>query len=71
MKKYKVLAQSFSRETGKPTGKPRTETIDPATNVMFKNCKTIMDVKEAYESFWNYLNPKSEDVVFVQKITVK
>jgi hypothetical protein len=39
-------------------------------NVMFAECESILDVKEKYESFWNYLNPRSETVVFVSRVRI-
>ena len=65
-----VKAQAFSRLTGEPTGEPRVERIDTQENRLFERCVTILDVKAAYEAFWNDLNPGSEDVVFVQQITM-
>lgn len=63
-----VLAQSFNRKTAKPDGSAREELINIKKNKLFKHCKTVLDVKEAYESFWNHLNPTSESIVFVQSI---
>ena len=68
MKYCDVTAQSFSRENGTPDCPPRTERIDLTTNELFKNCITIMDVKNAYESFWNLLDPHSQSVVFVSSV---
>ena len=63
-----VLAQSFDRKTAKPNGSSREELVNIKKNKLFKHCKTILDIKQAYESFWNHLNPKSESIVFVQSI---
>lgn len=63
-----VTAQAFNRATGEPNGVARDETIDLDTNQLFKHCKTWLDVKKAYESFWNDLNPDSEDVVMVSNV---
>ncbi len=63
-----VLGQAFDRETGKPVGSQREELINIKENKMFKGCKNILDIKESYESFWNHLNKRSRDVVFVQSI---
>jgi len=66
---YNVTAQAFNRKTGVPSGISRVEKIVPANNSLFTGCKTIMAIKTAYESFWNDLNPRSEDVVFVSNVT--
>ncbi len=68
-KSIKVNARSFNRKTGKSCGQGRTEDIK-SDNTMFAHCKTIIDIKRIYESFWNDMNPQSEDIVFVQKIDV-
>lgn len=65
---WDVLAQSQCRHTGKPIAVARTERVD-TSNSLFASCRTIMDVKEAYEAFWNLLNPNSPQVVFVHGIT--
>jgi hypothetical protein len=64
---WKVAGQAFDRETGEPRGSKRTETVT-AMNKLFANCDTVQDVHEAYERFWNKLNPNSKEVVFVQQI---
>ncbi len=51
-------------------GSSREELIDLKKNKLFTECKTILDIKEVYEQFWNYLNPKSNDIVYVQSIRV-
>lgn len=68
--KVNVTAQAFDRNTGKSVGKQRTEEINLVTNKFFKNCKTVIDIKNTYESFWNDLNPKSKEVVFVQRVKI-
>lgn len=65
---HAIKAQSFNRKTGSPIGHPREEEIDLKSNQLFKNCKTILDIKNSYESFWNDLNPNSEEIVFVLEI---
>lgn len=65
-----IFARSFNRETGEPTAKTRGENINLETNELFVNCKTVMDIKTAYEGFWNELNPNSQDVVFVAHIVI-
>lgn len=67
-KKIFVLAQAFDRKTAKPVGSSREELIDLNKNRLFVHCKTILDVKESYESFWNHFDPKSDSIVFVQSI---
>lgn len=64
---WAVTAQAYSRKTGKPLGKTRTEKIQ-SDNKMFKGITTIMGVKNRYESFWNNMNPRSKEVVFVKRI---
>lgn len=67
--KYVVTAQAFSRDSGAPASPaPRDETVDTETNELFRGCRSIMDVKAAYERFWNGLNPRSREVVFVQSV---
>ena len=68
MTKYKVTAQAYNRKTRKKIGKLRTETIDTKTNVLFKTSTNTTNVKRRYESFWNKLNPKSKEVVYVSKV---
>ncbi|KKL90600.1 hypothetical protein LCGC14_1903030 [marine sediment metagenome] len=68
--KYKVWARSFDRKTGVPTASERTEIIDTKTNELFNGAKTIVDVKNAYESFWNELDPMTKDIVFVSQVAV-
>lgn len=68
---YNVKAQAFKRTTGEASGKSRVEKIDTVANLLFTRCKTVMDVKKVYEAFWNEMNPNSEDVVFVQRISIQ
>jgi hypothetical protein len=71
--KYKVYALCFDRNTGEQirhseTGhEPSIEEIDTEKNEMFDGCKSILEVKKVYESFWNDLNDYS-DLVFVVRI---
>lgn len=67
---HQVLAQAFNRKNGLPVGQSRWEEVSIKENPLFKNCKTILDLKNAYESFWNTLNPKSKEIVFVQQINI-
>lgn len=65
-----VAAKAFNRKTGMAVSESRDETIY-TDNILFSKCITPMDVKKAYEAFWNDLNPNSEDVVFVQSVDFK
>lgn len=65
---YTVYAQSFDRVTGKETAEERGEEINIKTNALFRGVKSLLDIKKAYESFWNELNPSSKDMVFVKRI---
>lgn len=67
--KYNVIARSFERATGTPTADARDELIDTESNELFTMCKTILDIKNAYETFWNELNPSTKDVIFVLQVT--
>lgn len=62
-KKLTIFARAFDRETGEPRGEERGEEIDTSTNEI--------DVKKAFEAFWNDLNPHSSEIVFVQRIDVE
>ena len=68
MTKYDITAKPFNRVTGKPAGKSRTERIDTETNSLFRNCKTILSAEQAYEAFWNDVNPVSRERVFVSRV---
>jgi hypothetical protein len=70
IKKAVVTANAFNRETGEEVSNPRRETIDLEKNELFQNCETILDIKKAYESFWNELNPRSLEIVFVSKVEI-
>ena len=70
MKKVNVTAQAFDRKTGEIVGQSRVEPITIAVNRLFQKCNTILDIKNAYEAFWNELNKQSEAVVFVQRIEI-
>jgi hypothetical protein len=67
-RKAVVTARAANRETGEPVSEPRDEEIDLDHNQLFKHCKTWMDVKKAYEAFWNDLNPRSKEVVLVSSV---
>ncbi len=51
--KVNVTSQQFNTETFERMGERRTEEIDTETNILFQGCKTLMDVRRKYESFWN------------------
>jgi hypothetical protein len=68
--RYAVKAQAFSRSSGVEAGASRVEEIDTTQNEMFLFAESILDVKTIYESFWNLMNPDSQEVVFVQSITI-
>ena len=63
--KFNVTAVAMNRITRRQIGQPRTELIDPATNMLFTDCHTTALVEAAYESFWNDLNPNSAEIVKV------
>ena len=63
-----MCAKAFNRETGTQVGEERKEDIDLKENELFVDCKTILDIKNTYDSFWNTLDPYSKEIVFVQKI---
>ncbi len=65
---WRVRGRSYDRDTGIPSGNARQETIQ-SDNLLFVKCRNIVDVKTAYEAFWNDLNPDSGDVVFVSSVT--
>lgn len=67
--KWEVTARAFDRWSGIPVGggEERKEVVD-TSNLLFKDCGFPLDVKTAYESFWNDLNPHSEQVVFVSQV---
>jgi hypothetical protein len=63
-----VSAQSFNPETGEAISPARDERCVINNNPVFNGCKTLTDVVEAYQSFWNRLPTKSSEMVLVQKI---
>ena len=67
---YAVIGQAYSRHTGMPIGKERTEIINTKTNVLFQKAKNEKDVKHRFESFWNNLNPNSNEIVKVKDISI-
>jgi len=65
---YVVTAQAFNRISGKPTGVSRDEKIDILSNVIFSGASTILEIKAAYENWWNNLNPNSNEIVMVSSV---
>ena len=65
---WKVVGRAFDRITGEPVGSPRVEIVDIA-NMIFAGCVRPLEVKMAYEAFWNELNSNSAEVVFVSEVT--
>ena len=61
----KVTAYAANPKTGKLICESRTEEINIKTNIVFKGCKTLLDVKEVYEFFWNRLPVKLSELVVV------
>ena len=55
--KYEVTAVSVDPRYPNTFSEARTEVIDPETNVLFEDCTGPWDVEDAYERFWNRLNP--------------
>lgn len=68
--KYDVYAKSFNPQTGEeiPSKRTEPERIDTNDNILFAHCRSILDVKEAYENFWNRMATKPSALVFVTKI---
>ena len=66
-----VTASAFCRKSGKSVSDERAEKIDLKKNILFKNCKNVLDIKKTYESFWNETNPISEHIVFVSSVEIK
>lgn len=66
--KFAVTAQSCNRASGQINGPLREEVVDTETNRIFTGLTTVLEVKEAYEGFWNYTNESSESVVFVHQV---
>ena len=71
MVKAEVIARVFNPATGLPKesgGKEHSEVIDLDTNKLFKDCKTLTDIVEAYMRFWNRLPTYQSEMVLVQSI---
>jgi hypothetical protein len=56
--------------TAESEGVTRTETINTRTNKLFKDCQDKVDVRFAYESFWNDIGngPKVRVIKVVEKV---
>jgi len=65
---FYVTALARDRETNEVVGESRIEMIDTDTNSLFTGIDTEQGVKEKYESFWNDLNPNSDEVVCVTDV---
>lgn len=61
---WKVKAITINRNTRVQAGKVRTELVG-TNNLLFRECKTHLEVEETYECFWNDLNPRSREIVKV------
>ena len=68
--RYTVKAQAFDRHTGLPIGIKRSDVINTITNRLFAKADGIVDVKRIFEAYWNDFNPDSQEVVFVQEVTL-
>lgn len=66
--KVTVLAQSFNPKSGKPNANPREEEIDTKTNELFRDCRTLTDIVEAYQNFWNRFPTHQSEMVLVQSV---
>lgn len=67
---YDVEAHSVDRQSGKTVTAKRVERINPKENRLFKDCYSVLDIKEKYELFWNHMNNTSPVIVFVTKVTL-
>jgi len=63
--KFKVKGIAMNRLTRNQIGKSRIETIDTKTNKLFFGATSPIEVERRYESFWNNLNPNSQEIVKV------
>lgn len=65
---YNVTAIARDRRTGEDISDERTERIDIDTNELFSGCVDEDDIKFVYESFWNDMNPLSQETVHVLSV---
>jgi hypothetical protein len=63
--KFTVTAIAMNRKTRQQIGKQRDEIIDTKTNSLFTGLTEPIDIEDAYEAFWNKLNPESREIVKV------
>lgn len=63
-----VTAQAFDPKNGQPIAGSRDELIDLKDNVLFRECKTLTDISEVYQQFWNRFPTKQTEMVLVQKV---
>jgi hypothetical protein len=63
--KWNVTAVAMDRSTRQMKALPRVELINTNTNILFKGCKTPIQVEQVYEAFWNELNLQSDEIVKV------
>jgi hypothetical protein len=73
--RYDVTAVGLNPQTGAVVAGPRTERIDPATNIGFEGCEGPWDIEDAYETLWNrintsweYLFPRDQEKVKVLRV---
>lgn len=59
MAQFDVTAMSVNLDTGDTTA-PRTERVNTGTNVLFRGLSTPWEVEDAYQHFWNRINPSWE-----------
>ena len=72
---YDVTAIALNPLTGAVIAGPRTERIDPDTNVVFEGREGLWDVEDSYEAYWNrpndsweYLFPPGKEKVKVLRV---
>jgi hypothetical protein len=57
---YDVTAIGLDPHSGAIVGEPRTERINPETNVIFEECMGLWEIEDVYEAYWNRLNDSWE-----------
>jgi hypothetical protein len=68
---YDVTAIGLDPQTGAVVAGPRTERIDPETNLVFEECEGPWEIEDTYEAFWNRLDGSWEWVFPPSKEKVK
>jgi hypothetical protein len=68
---YDVTAIGLDPRTGAVVAGPRTERVDPETNVVFEACEGLWEIEDAYEAYWNRLNDSWEHLFPPGKEKVK